>query len=461
MTSLRNMPKVDRVLELPEIRMSLELHPRPLVVRAVRNALDELRGEVRDGNASLPMADDLIVARIRKELAFLDTASLKRVINGTGVVIHTNLGRAPLPEILRERLEEVAFSYSNLEFNLDEGERGSRYSHLEPLLCEITGAEAALAVNNNAAAVLLSLASFAEGREVIVSRGELVEIGGSFRIPDVMRQSGAILREVGTTNRTHPRDYLQGINPASALLLKVHTSNFAVVGFTKCVSIDELVGIGREHDLPVMADIGSGSLVDLPGLPGTAEPTVQSYVQAGVDVITFSGDKLLGGPQAGIIVGRKAFVEPMKRHPLLRALRVGKMTIAAMEGILRLYRDDRQALTAVPVLRMLTVPADELKARGKLLLRRFHRALPQGIKLELVPGMSQVGGGALPLSEIPTVLIAVKVDASSPQEIESRLRSCRVPVIGRLSRGELLLDLRTILDADIPDLLSSLKTLAG
>jgi L-seryl-tRNA(Ser) seleniumtransferase len=461
MSLLRNIPKVDRVLEMPGIRGALDVHPRPLVIRAVRTSLDGLRMEIREGNALLPIDGEDLVARILRELELLNSATLKRVINGTGVVIHTNLGRAPMPGSVRNALMDVAFSYSNLEFNLNDGERGSRYSHLEPLLCELTGAEAALVVNNNAAAVLLSLGSLADGKEVIVSRGELVEIGGSFRIPDVMRQSGAILREVGTTNRTHIRDYQQGMNPSTALLLKVHTSNFAIVGFTKSVPVEKLVEMGREHDLPVMADIGSGNLVDLPGLPGPAEPTVQAIVQSGVDVVTFSGDKLLGGPQAGIIVGRRAFLEPMKRHPLLRALRIDKMSIAALEGTLRLYRDDRQALSEVPVLRMLTASADELRARGKLLLRSFQGKLPSGINLSLVKGMSQVGGGALPLTEIPTVSIAVNVDGSSPHEIENCLRNCPVPVIGRISRGIFLLDLRTILDSDVPDLLSSLKILAG
>lgn len=459
MSPLRNIPKVDRVLEFAEVRKALDIHPRQLVIDAIRNVLELLRAEIRSGIAALPIDYDLIAVRIQKELDCLNAPTLKRVINGTGVVIHTNLGRAPLPESLRETLSAAAFSYSNLEFNLEEGERGSRYSHLEPLLCEITGAESALVVNNNAAAVLLALASMADGKEVIVSRGELVEIGGSFRIPDVMRQSGAILKEVGTTNRTHTRDYLQGIGPLTGLLLKVHTSNFAIVGFTKTVSVEELVAMGREHGLPVMADVGSGNLVDLPGLSGPGEHTVQALVGSGVDVLTFSGDKLLGGPQAGIIVGRKAFVEPMKRHPLLRALRIDKMTIAVLAGILRLYRDERRAMAEIPVLRMLTVSTAELANRGKLMLRRLNRSLPQGIKLALIPGESQVGGGALPQSQLPTVLISVKADGLSPQEIEIRLRNCPVPVIGRIFRGDFLIDLRTILDADLPSLLIALKSL--
>ena len=460
MPLLTTIPKVDKVLALPGVQEALAGNPRPLVLRAVRAALDVLRQELLAGTGQLPLSEDLLVARFRTELAALSSYHLKRVVNGTGVVIHTNLGRSPLPETVRQALNDIAFGYSNLEFDLEKGERGSRYSHVEELLCELTGAEAALVVNNNAAAVLLALASLAAGREVIVSRGELVEIGGSFRIPEVMRQSGAILREVGTTNRTHPGDYREGVNQASALFLKVHASNFAVVGFTAEVTAPQLVAIGRECSLPVMADVGSGNFIDLTGLlPGSGEPAIQEFVRAGVDVVTCSGDKLLGGPQAGIIVGKKACIDPMKRHPLLRALRVDKLTIAALEGTLRLYRDERQALAEVPTLQMLTVPATELAARGRRLLRRFNRALPTAVRLSLIGGMSQVGGGALPLAELPTALFAVQADGLSPHELERRLRNCPVPVIGRIYKGKFLLDLRTILDDDLPALLSALRAL--
>jgi L-seryl-tRNA(Ser) seleniumtransferase len=459
MSLLTTIPKVDKVLDLPGVKEALAGNPRPLVLRAVRAVLGALRQELLAGAGPLPLAEDLLVTRVRTELAALSSSRLKRVVNGTGVVIHTNLGRSPLPEAVRQTLNEIAFGYSNLEFDLEKGERGSRYSHVEELLCELTGAEAALVVNNNAAAVLLALASLAAGQEVIVSRGELVEIGGSFRIPEVMRQSGAILREVGSTNRTHPRDYREGVTPASALFLKVHASNFAVVGFTAEVTAAQLVAIGRECSLPVMADVGSGNFIDLTGLPGPSEPTVQEFVRAGVDVVTFSGDKLLGGPQAGIIVGKKVHVDPMKKHPLLRALRVDKLTIAALDGTLRLYRDERQALTEIPTLRMLTVSAAELTVRGKRMLRRFGRALPAAVSLSLVSGTSQVGGGALPLAELPTALIAVEAEGFSPHEMERRLRNSTVPVIGRICKGKFLLDLRTILDDDLPALLSALRTL--
>jgi L-seryl-tRNA(Ser) seleniumtransferase len=343
MPLLSRIPKVDRILD--QLLGEEPPPPRPVVVEAIRLTLAALRREVQAGSAG---AKDVtlpaVVARVRQELSRTLAFSLRRVVNGTGVVIHTNLGRSPLPPSVRQQLLDISFGYSNLEFDLKSGERGSRYSHVESLICELTGAEAALVVNNNAAAVLLALSSLAAGREAIVSRGELVEIGGSFRIPDVMRQSGAILREVGTTNRTHRRDYQAAIGAETGLLLKVHCSNFAVVGFTAEVSAAELVALGQEAGIPVMADVGSGNLVNLKGLLGCDEAPVREFIQAGVDLVTFSGDKLLGGPQTGIIAGKRGVIEPMKQHPLLRALRVDKMTLAALEGTLRLYRDERQAL---------------------------------------------------------------------------------------------------------------------
>jgi L-seryl-tRNA(Ser) seleniumtransferase len=438
------------------VKALLDCHPRPVVMEAVRTTLDGLRQAALDG--SLTEADlesDKIAKRVTVRLTARNARSLRRVVNGTGVVIHTNLGRSPLPEVVREAINEVAFGYSNLEFDLETGERGMRYSHVEELICELTGAEAALVVNNNAAAVLLALSSLAAGSEVIVSRGELVEIGGSFRIPDVMRQGGAILREVGTTNRTHPKDYREAITPETGLLLKVHTSNFAVIGFTREVTAEEMVAIGREHNLPVMADVGSGSFIDVLGI-GDREPTVQEFVKAGVDVITFSGDKMMGGPQAGIIIGTKAAVQPMKKHPLLRAVRIDKMTLAALEGTLRLYRDERQALAEIPTLRMLAARPDELSATGRKLLRRLRKPLPAMVSLELVSGFSQTGGGALPTLDLPTTLIAVGVDGVSAQELERQLRGHEIPVIGRIHKGKFLLDVRTLGDDDVPVIVQAL-----
>jgi L-seryl-tRNA(Ser) seleniumtransferase len=386
---------------------------------------------------------------------------LRRVINGTGVILHTNLGRAPLAESLRDAVGEAACCYNTLEFDLEKGVRGSRSVHVEALLRRLTGAEAAVVVNNNAAAVLLALSSLARGKEVIVSRGELVEIGGSFRIPEVMEQSGAILREVGATNRTHARDYRAAVAAETALLLKVHTSNFAIVGFTSDVPVDDLVGIGREHSLPVMVDAGSGTLVDLAsrGLPG--ELSVKDYLNAGADVVTFSGDKLLGGPQAGIIVGKANCVEPMKKHPLMRALRVDKMTFAALEGTLRLYCDEQLALRRIPTLRMLTVGADELESRAKAAVRKLRRALPARVSVKAEPGTSQVGGGTFPLLELPTTLISISVEGFSAQLLEERLRSSSIPIIGRINRDVFLLDIRTITDGEIPLVVDALISLSG
>jgi L-seryl-tRNA(Ser) seleniumtransferase len=460
LSQLAHIPKVDRVLLWTEVRALLDAHPRPVVVAAVRAVLATLRTEMlrQDGSPELPDETEL-AARIGRHLNEVTATSQKRVINGTGVVIHTNLGRAPLADSVREILAELASGYTNLEYDLGEGVRSTRSQHVEPLLCELTGAEAALVVNNNAAAVLLALSSLAAGREVIVSRGELVEIGGSFRIPDIMSQSGALLREVGTTNRTHPLDYRRAISPETSLLLKVHCSNFAVVGFTAEVPVAELVAIGREHGLPVMADAGSGNLLELSSHTGCHEPPVAEYVTAGVDLVTFSGDKLLGGPQAGIIVGKANIVGPLKRHPLLRALRIDRLTLAALEATLRLYRDERQALAQVPVLRMLTASREDLAERGRTLLRRLRRLVPGTVVLSLRDGISQVGGGALPLAELPTTLLVVRAGNLSPQDIERRLRTAPIPVIGRIHRGEYLLDLRTLLPHDEAPLVTALTTL--
>ncbi len=460
MQQLKMIPKVDRVLEWPAVRELLAGHPRALSLKAVRAVLDRLRAAALAGPLDPTLFSEAAVgAGVARELSCLSAPSLKRVINGSGIVIHTNLGRSILPEAARAALNSIAFCYSNLEFDLDAGVRGSRYSHVEALICELTGAEAAIVVNNNAAAVLLSLSALAAGREAVVSRGELVEIGGSFRIPDVMRLSGVTLKEVGTTNRTHARDYRDAVSAQTALFLKVHCSNFAVVGFTAEVGASELVALGAAAGVPVLADMGSGNLVDFAGLLPCDEPTVQEFVRAGVDVITFSGDKLLGGPQAGVIVGRKAFVEPMKKHPLLRALRMDKLTLAALEATLGLYRDRRTALSEVPTLSMLTAPYAELAARAKRIAKKLRGRLPQAVSLSFAEGFSQAGGGTLPLLNLPTLLIEVGVAGLSPNDVESRLRGAEVPVIGRISKGAFLLDPRTILDQDLDDLAAALAAL--
>jgi L-seryl-tRNA(Ser) seleniumtransferase len=462
MVLLRNIPKVDKVLDWPGVKALLEQYPRPVVIAAVRETLDLVRADLLGGEVSREsLGEESITERVRIALERTSTPGLRRVINGTGVVLHTNLGRAPLAESLRDVMLEAAFGYCTLEFDVETGARGKRAVHVEKLLCSLTGAEAAVVVNNNAAAVLLALSAMARGKEVIVSRGELVEIGGSFRIPEVMEQSGAILKEVGATNRTHPRDYRSAISDETALLLKVHTSNFAVVGFTAEVSTEELVAIGREASLPVMVDAGSGTLVNLSsyGLPG--ETTVREYLAAGADLVTFSGDKLLGGPQAGIIVGKKSLLEPMKKHPLLRALRLDKVTLATLEGTLRLYRDEQQALLRIPSLRMMTMPAEELASRAAKAVRRMRRALPAGVSLATLKGFSQVGGGTFPLLEVPTSLISVSVDGLSAQQLEQKLRTRVLPIIGRISQGAFLLDLRTVSAQDISDIISALLSITA
>ncbi|QWV95777.1 L-seryl-tRNA(Sec) selenium transferase [Geomonas oryzisoli] len=456
------IPKVDRVLEWEAVRSLLAAQPRELVLKAVRVVLDRLRSGARAGGlADEAFGEAAVCAEVARELRLLTQPSLKRVINGSGIVIHTNLGRSILPEAARDALNTIAFSYSNLEFNLDEGVRGSRYSHVEALLCELTGAEAAIVVNNNAAAVLLTLSAMAAGREAVVSRGELVEIGGSFRIPEVMKLSGVTLKEVGTTNRTHPKDYLGAVNDDTAVFLKVHCSNFAVLGFTKEVTAEEMVELGKQAGVPVLADMGSGNLVDLSNRLPCPEPTVQDFVRAGVDVITFSGDKLLGGPQAGIIVGKKPFIEAMKKHQLLRALRMDKLTLASLEATLALYRDEMVALKEVPTLRMLTATLPELTARARKIAGRLRRRTPDAVSFKLSEGFSQAGGGTLPLLNLPTMLIEVAVAGLTPNDIEARLRGMEIPVIGRINKNAFLLDPRTLQDADLDDLAAALGALAA
>ncbi|MHB8058530.1 MAG: L-seryl-tRNA(Sec) selenium transferase [Desulfuromonadaceae bacterium] len=454
--SFASIPKVDKVLALPALVALLETNPRPTVLAAIRNVLATLRLGSVNGALPAPIDENRLCGLVVKELERIVAPSLHAVVNGTGVVIHTNLGRSLLAKSACRQLLEVSERYSNLEMDMATGERGERYCHVEALLCELTGAEAALVVNNNAAAVLLALSGIAAGKEVVVSRGELVEIGGSFRIPDVMRLSGGILKEVGTTNRTHLKDYQTAICQETALFLKVHTSNFSVVGFTAEVSIDQLVRCGKEKGIPVMADIGSGSLLDLSRYDITGETPVQEYLKAGVDIVTCSGDKMLGGPQAGIILGKKDIIDRLRKEQLLRALRIDKLTLAALEATLRLYRDEREAVAEIPTLRMLTTQPEELKTKAASYIRRIRPKAPPSVSLKVVAGNSQVGGGSLPLLKLPTFLIAIAAEGWSPQQIESAFRLCGTPVLGRISKGQYLLDLRTLQDADIPALVAAI-----
>ena len=427
---------------------------------AVRSVIDRERARLLAGDPSCrELSAEEWQGRFRQAVACRQQPRLRRVINGSGVVIHTNLGRSLLPPSAVAALGQAAGHYSNLEFNLETGKRGSRYSLVEEIICDITGAEAALVVNNNAAAVLLVLETLAAGQEVIVSRGQLVEIGGSFRIPDVMVKSGAKLVEVGATNRTHLRDYELAISSETALLLKVHTSNFRIIGFTAEVPAEELVALARQRGLAVMEDLGSGSLVDLSpyGLP--KEPTVQEIVRAGVDVVTFSGDKLLGGPQAGIIVGRQEMIDRIKHNPLNRALRIDKFTLASLETVLRSYYDLDAALHEVPTLRLLVQGPDEIRRRVRRLLRRLGGQLAGSCVLGQQATMSRVGGGAMPEHGLASWALTLRPLTMTLAQLERGLRGLALPIIGRIEDEALLLDLRTVLDSEVTELVTGLVSL--
>jgi L-seryl-tRNA(Ser) seleniumtransferase len=456
-TALRRLPSVDQVLRLVAGRPNVAGLPRPRATAIVRDVLEAERRRVLSGGA--PLDTEALLARVVDASRRTGRFSLRLVINATGVVLHTNLGRALLSPLAVERLAGAAAAYSNLELDLATKERGSRYSHVEPSLRRLSGAEDALVVNNNAAAVLLALETLAHGREVVVSRGELIEIGGEFRIPDIMRRSGARLREVGTTNRTHPRDYAEAIGPDTALLLKVHSSNYRVVGFTASVSSRDLAEIGRERGVPVMEDLGSGSFVDLRPHGFPYEPTVPEVVTAGVDLVSFSGDKLLGGPQAGIVVGRRPLVGRLKKNPLNRALRIDKLTLAALEATLDAY-EAGDPLTTVPALRMLTEPLADVRARARRLVRLLTSDVRQRLGARLVEDEAQVGGGALPTVVLPTVAVAVGTAALPARALDEALRTGDPAVIGRIADDRLLVDCRTVLASQVPPLARALGSVA-
>ncbi|MCP4404432.1 MAG: L-seryl-tRNA(Sec) selenium transferase [bacterium] len=443
------------MLKTPELVLLLETHPRQLVLNAVREILERLRKDILDERCE-GMSHEELVSSIQGSLAEKQERRLKRVINGTGIIVHTNLGRSNLSRKAIEAVVEVASSYSNLEYELKQGTRGNRYSHVEGLLCELLGCEAALVVNNNAAAVLLILSALGMGKEAIVSRGELVEIGGSFRVPDVMQQGGCILREVGATNRTHLRDYEQAVNENSGLLLRVHPSNYRVVGFTKNVPLEELKALAVKSGLPLVEDMGSGLLIELGDYGLGDEPTVQQSLTAGVDVLSFSGDKLLGGPQSGIIVGRKRYIELMKTHPLARALRVDKMTLAALEVTLGHYRDADEAKREIETLRKIAMSANDLQSLAGNLRKQLQDA---SIPTEIVSITSQVGGGALPTQELPSCGVAVELSSFSPSTIARNLRHGNPPIVGRIVKGHYLLDVRTLEVEEFPLIVRQLSAM--
>ena len=457
---LSQLPSVDECLKSPHGQKWLDSFPRKTVLRSIREVIDAKRKDILSGavpGVSIDAISHDIEAAIKKHSA----CKLKPLINASGVVIHTNLGRSILSDKAIEHVVTTARSYSNLEYEITTGKRGRRYSHIKDIIKELTGAEDSVVVNNNAAAVLLCLDTFAKNREVIVSRGELVEIGGSFRIPEVMKASGAILREVGTTNKAHLTDYENALCGNTALLLKVHQSNYRVIGFTEEVPIEKLMKIGIEYKIPVVADLGSGCMINLEKYGVHGEPTVQEVVRTGADIVTFSGDKLLGGPQAGIIIGKEKFIQKIQKNPLLRAMRIDKMTLASLEATFMQYLDEQKAVKEIPTLRMLTEPADIIKRRAKKIFSSLKKDIADQTELAVIADESQAGGGSLPEINFPTFVVSIKPSNVSVNEFEKKLRLGDPPVVARIKDGALLVDARTVQDGEIKTLvnciLSALK----
>ena len=444
---LSSLPSVDEALKSEYGREWLGKYPRRYVLDAIREAISLRRKEILEGTTK-EVSLESMAPDISLNVQRLATPSLRPLINATGIVVHTNLGRSILSERIMESVSTIATGYSNLEYDLASGSRGKRHTHIKRLLREITGAEDGFAVNNNAAAVFLCLTALAKGREVIVSRGELVEIGGSFRIPDVMSHSGALLREVGTTNKTHLHDYEHAVGDATALILKVHRSNYQIVGFTEEVPVEKLVSFGHGRGVPVMYDLGSGYLIPLHQYGIHGEPAVQEMVRSGADLITFSGDKLLGGPQAGIIVGKRELIERIQKHPLARAVRIDKLTLAALEATLMEYVDGEQAKEHIPTLRMLLEDPVAIKARAKKIASLIQRRTKDA-GVQVMEDSSQAGGGSLPEVEFPTYVVAIKPENISVNELEERLRRGEPAIIARIQGNSLILDARTIGDREI------------
>jgi len=459
---LRKLPGVDRMLEYTKDDLFYETVPKTVLVRSIRGAVEEIRKKILHAEGPFiehAFSPASIMERVKDHVQTAMAMNLGRVINATGVVVHTNLGRSLLAKEAVENLLNIAARYSNLEFDLAAGKRGSRYACVEDLLCELTGAESAMVVNNNAGAVLLCLETIAKGKKVIVSRGELVEIGGSFRIPDVMEKSGAFLKEVGATNRTHLRDYRNAVEEDTALFLKVHKSNYSIVGFSAEISLKELVALGEEHQIPVMEDLGSGTLIDFSKYGLAKEPTIQESVSDGADIVTFSGDKLLGGPQAGLIVGKKALVEKIKKNPTNRALRIDKLTLAALESTLRLYRNPQYAVEAIPTLRMMLLSRDVIERHAQRLADLLAHFDDARLNIRLLDLSSKVGGGALPLLNLPSKCVGVRIEGMSANAIESVLRRNRPPVIGRIEGDFFVMDLRTVQNDELQIIVEALARL--
>jgi len=459
----RHLPSMDQVLDGLTGDADIAALPRSLVKDQADAFLNVCREEIRSGAITDP-AQLSLEALLPRLVAYVRAQSrphFRRVLNATGVVVHTNLGRSLLAKSAIEAVAEACGHYSNCEFDLSTGQRGSRYSHVEKILCDITGAEAALVVNNNAAAVFIMLETLAKGKEVIVSRGQLVEIGGSFRIPEVMKKSGATLHEVGATNRAHVHDYENAINENTGAIMRVHTSNYRIVGFTKEVTLPEMRVLGDKHDLPIIEDLGSGSLYSLEGEGLLGEPTVQEVVAQGADLVSFSGDKVLGGPQAGIIVGKKEYVDLIKKNQINRAVRIDKMTLAALETTLRLYLDMDEARRKVPTLKMITASQDSLKSKARRLADAIRSELSDIATVGMKKGFSRVGGGAFPEYDLPGTMVTLTLDDISPEELREALLDTDPPLVGRIEDNSFLLDPRTLNSTELKLTAKALKQALG
>ncbi len=453
---LSNLPSVDEILKSEQGMEWLNTYPRKYVLQGIREGIDRKRKEILEGPSAV-LSEEVMMADIENMIENLSSFSLKPLINATGVVIHTNLGRSTLSEHVLENIMRVSGNYSNLEYDIEKGKRGKRYTHIKRILREVTGAEDTLIVNNNAAAVLLCLNTLSKGKEVIVSRGELVEIGGSFRMPDVMTSSGAVLREVGTTNKTHLHDYEKAINDNTSLILKIHKSNYRIVGFTDEVCIEDLVNLGRKHQIPVMYDLGSGCLIDLKQFGIHDEPAVKEIVKTGVELTTFSGDKLLGGPQGGVIVGKREYIERIQKNPMTRAMRIDKLTLAGFEATLMEYIDEEKAIENIPTLRMLLQKPEEIKQRANKIANRLKREIKDA-QIHVMADSSRAGGGALPEKDLPTYVVSIKTEKISVNELEERLRKGAPPIITRIKEDSLIIDARTLRNKDFDVLVKGIKS---
>ncbi|WBB39227.1 L-seryl-tRNA(Sec) selenium transferase [Parvimonas micra] len=461
MNLYKMIPKVDQILDNKVIKDLLDKNSKNLVMESIHEELDNIRNNISNGYDKNIISNKIenLIDNIKDNLMNKKTFSLRNVVNASGVVIHTNLGRSVLNSEIFENIKKVSIGYSNLEYNLEKGERGSRYSHLSEIIKKITGAEDCMVVNNNAAAVMLILSTIAKGKNVITSRSELVEIGGSFRIPDVCRESGAELKEIGTTNKTHLRDYENAIDENTAALFKVHQSNFKILGFTEAVSSFELNSLKEKYNIPIIEDLGSGVLIDLSKYGLSHEPTVQECIKNGVDIVSFSGDKLLGGVQAGIIVGKKEYIEKMKKNQLTRALRVDKFTLSALEAVFSYYIDEELAISKIPTLNMLTIKIEKLYDKAQKLIEYLGEN--NEFSYAIIDIDSEVGAGSLPTQKLPSKAIKVISKSFTENELEEKLRSNRIPIITRIYKGNLIFDVRTIFENEFCIIKDALNSLIG